>query len=66
MQILFNQTPTEIPPGCSISDLLLLQNVSTSFMAVAVNLSVIPKHQWAQTRLREGDKVTVIGAAKGG
>lgn len=66
MQIELNQTPTILPPGCTIAELLLIRGISGAFMAVAVNFEVIPKYLWGSTTLQEGDKVSLIGAAKGG
>ena len=35
-------------------------------MAIALGLSVIPRSEWATTRLKEGDRVEVVTAAQGG
>ena len=34
--------------------------------AVAVNEEVIPRGQWAQTSLNEGDRIEILGAVSGG
>ena len=35
-------------------------------VAVAVDGEVVPRSQWEQTRLREGQRVEVLGAIQGG
>jgi sulfur carrier protein len=35
-------------------------------VAVAVNQIVIPRNDWASTRLRTGDKIEIITAVQGG
>ena len=35
-------------------------------IALCVNMQVIPKEQWEQTNLTEGDKVEIVIAAPGG
>ncbi len=39
---------------------------NTKGMAVAVNNTVVPKIQWAETLLQENDKVLLIKATQGG
>ena len=35
-------------------------------IAVAVNLSVVPRSEWDETELDEGDQVDIVGARQGG
>lgn len=34
--------------------------------AVAVNEEVVPRGQWAETDLNEGDRIEILGAVSGG
>lgn len=35
-------------------------------IAVAINYSVVPRSEWGQTRIREGDEIELITARQGG
>ena len=35
-------------------------------IAVAINMSVVPRSEWAQTMLSDGDRVDIVGAKQGG
>ena len=35
-------------------------------IAVAINMSVVPRSEWAQTILSDGDRVDIVGAKQGG
>ena len=35
-------------------------------IAVAINMSVVPRSEWAQTTLSDGDRVDIVGAKQGG
>lgn len=35
-------------------------------VAVALNDSVVPRSQWAQTRIQDGDRLEIIQATQGG
>ncbi|MGZ4445672.1 MAG: sulfur carrier protein ThiS [Nocardioides sp.] len=60
--ILLNGTPHLLAAGATVADLL---GARPGF-AVAVNGEVVPRHQHADTLLREGDRVEVLTAVQGG
>lgn len=35
-------------------------------IAVAVNMAVVPRSEWAQTELADGDRIDIVGAKQGG
>ena len=35
-------------------------------IAVAINMSVVPRSEWAQTTLSDGDRIDIVGAKQGG
>ena len=35
-------------------------------VAIAVNLSVVPRSQWGDTRVSDGDEVEIVRATQGG
>ena len=35
-------------------------------IAVALNMSVVPRSEWPQTELADGDRIDIVGAKQGG
>ncbi len=35
-------------------------------IAVAINMSVVPRSEWEQTRIADGDRIDIVGAKQGG
>ena len=35
-------------------------------IAVAINMSVVPRSEWSETNIRNGDRVDIVGAKQGG
>ncbi len=66
MKILINHSAVEIDPAMSVAEVLVRENLAGDGVAVAVDNVVVPRAQWATTRLREGANVTVIRAVCGG
>jgi sulfur carrier protein len=65
MQVRINQIPRELADNSSLAQALEAAGFTPPF-AVAVNLSFIPKNQYAVTALREGDEIEVISPITGG
>ncbi len=67
MRVFINNEPTEYPSGSVLATVPVLGNNSGTFgIALAVNNIVIPKKEWNQTLLQEGDRITLIKATQGG
>ena len=66
MQISVNNLPVTVPPACTVQQLLTLQNISGNMIAVASAQEIIPRHEWPYRVLTQGEKITIIGATKGG
>lgn len=66
MNIVLNGTPHE--GASSVADLveLHLQTRAPRGVAVAVNGAVVPRDQWEQVTLKDGDVVDVVTAVQGG
>lgn len=67
MEITVNQKIHLVPEKCSIA--LLLSDVlcqSGAGLAVAINLSIVPKISWKEYLLHPGDQVFIIKATPGG
>ena len=68
MQITLNGESTQVNDGLDLYGLLRTVDLDPEQkgIAVAVNASVIPRGDWAGTRLVGGDRVDVIHAVQGG
>jgi sulfur carrier protein len=66
MKVTVNGKPMELPDGLTIDGLLTHLGVRREYTAVALNREVTPKHQYAQSVLRDGDKVEIVRPMGGG
>ncbi len=66
MNVMVNGKPMVLPEGLTIDGLLAHLNVRREYTAVALNREVTPKHQYAQSVLRDGDKVEIVRPMGGG
>ena len=65
MNILLNQQSLSLPEGARLADALALQALRPPY-AVAVNTQFVPRAQYAQRLLSEGDRVEVVSPVTGG
>lgn len=66
MKIIINQKPVEISQCISLEGVLSELNLSSQGMALALNQSIIPQTQWAQTQVGEGDEIDLFQVIAGG
>jgi sulfur carrier protein len=66
MRVLVNGEPMELPEGLSVDDLLRQLKVKREYTAVALNREITPKTHYADTRLKDGDKVEIVRPMGGG
>jgi sulfur carrier protein len=67
MNIYVNDSPKEYPQSLRIPDLLeALQILNTTGIALALNGEVISRMRWADTQLKENDRIVILHAARGG
>ena len=67
MTVEINNRPVDVTPQCNTLALLLEKEGFTGIgQAVAVNNRVIPRGQWSQYQIKEGDKIIIIKALCGG
>jgi sulfur carrier protein len=65
MQVLINQIPHELPAGATLAQAAQTFAVTGPF-AAAVNLQFVPRAQYANTVLVEGDRIEFISPVTGG
>ena len=68
MHVVLNGERREVPDGLTIIGLLeqLGRDPDKDPVAVAVNLSVVPRAEHGQRALRHDDRVDIVGAVGGG
>lgn len=65
MQVTINQLPHTLPAGSTLLDAIAALQAKPPF-AAALNLQFVPKTQYAQTPLAEGDRIELIAPVVGG
>lgn len=66
MQIQVNGEPLAVAPGSSLSDLVAQLELSGKRIAIELNLEIVPRSRYAETLLKEGDRVEIVHAIGGG
>lgn len=66
MNVTVNGRPMELPEGVTIDALLARLKVQREYTAVALNREVAPKALYAETVLKDGDKVEIVRPMGGG
>lgn len=66
MEIIVNREKVECTANTTLQMLVARGGYDHGPIAVAVNHEVVPRAAWADTTLKEGDKVSIISAAMGG
>lgn len=66
MNISVNGEARELAAGTTLDTVVAALSAAPSGVAAAVNESVVPRGEWAATRLGDGDRVEVLTAVQGG
>ena len=66
MVVSVNGKAVELPEGLSVDGLLAHLKVKREYTAVALNREITPKTQYADTQLKDGDKVEIVRPMGGG
>lgn len=66
MLIQLNGDSLELPDGQYVADLLARLELGGRRVAVELNLEIVPRSQFASTRLQDGDRVEIVHAIGGG
>ena len=66
MQILFNDQPMQCVTGLTVHDLLVQLNQQQAGAALAINQQIIPREQWAQHIVQDGDQILLFQVIAGG
>lgn len=66
MQLVINGQEKDLQSSGTISQMLKELDIAGSHIAVALNFQVVPRSNYDQTPLHEGDKVEIVHAVGGG
>lgn len=69
MRVLLNGEPHEVAEGATVAELVEDSGVVDGHprgIAVAVDAEVVPRSEWDETELSEGQKIELLTAIQGG
>lgn len=66
MKILVNNKETELTLGNTLADVARQLELPAQGVAIALNNRMIPRAQWAEQAVKDGDSLVIIKAACGG
>ncbi|EEX3545881.1 TPA: sulfur carrier protein ThiS [Escherichia coli O146] len=66
MQILFNDQPMQCAAGQTVHELLEQLDQRQVGAALAINQQIVPREQWAQHIVQDGDQILLFQVIAGG
>ena len=66
MLITLNGDPYELDAPLSVADLLTKLSIDSRRVAVEYNLEILKRHLFADTLVREGDRIEIVNFVGGG
>ena len=66
MKIYINQKEIEVQDSISVKELLDMQQIAIEGTAIAIDIKLVPKNEWNDRILTDGNKITIIRATFGG
>ncbi|WP_418700344.1 sulfur carrier protein ThiS [Barnesiella intestinihominis] len=66
MKIYINQKEIETQDSISVKELLDMQQITIEGTAIAIDNKLVPKNEWNDRILTDGNKITIIRATFGG
>jgi thiamine biosynthesis protein ThiS len=66
VKIIVNGAERNVESGTTIAELVAELNLRTDRIATERNLQVVPKAQYAETQLSDGDKLEIVTFVGGG
>ena len=66
MKVYINQNETEVPEGTTVKEWPDRQQIAAEGTAIAIDNKLVPKSEWSNRTLADGDKITLIRATFGG
>lgn len=66
IEVFINGEPRQISAGASVTDLVTHLELTAGRLAIELNLSIVPRAVWPETRLQAGDKLEIVHFVGGG
>lgn len=66
VNIVVNGQPRQVAVGMTVAELLDTLNLATRYVAVEINLEVVPRQAHAQRQLADGDRLEIVTLVGGG
>lgn len=66
MQVTINGQPKTFTAPLTLYDILEQEEVIAMMIAVAHNMTVIPKDQWHEKTITDGDQIEIVAPMQGG
>jgi sulfur carrier protein len=66
IRVLVNGEARHVAAGTTLDVVVTALSAAPSGVAAAVNEAVVPRGEWAATRLGDGDRVEILTAVQGG
>ena len=66
MTVTVNGRDRDLPDGAVLADAVAAVSGAPAGLAVALNDDVVPRADWATTRVHAGDRIEVLTAVQGG
>lgn len=61
-----NGDPVRLPEGTHLGTVVAQRVERVEGVAVACNDAVVPRSEWTETHVRDGDRIEILVAAQGG
>ena len=66
MQLRINGESRDFPDGLTLAALIQQLGMKADRVAVELNLEIVPRTNWPDTHLKEGDKLEIVHFVGGG
>lgn len=66
MRLQINGDEKQFADGLSLADLVVELGMKSDRVAVELNHEIVPRAQWAETTLHDGDKLEIVHFVGGG
>jgi len=66
IEVQINGMTQQLPVGTSLAELLARLHLQERRLAIEYNLEVVPRSEYAELRLQQGDRLEIVHAIGGG
>ncbi|MBU1193120.1 MAG: sulfur carrier protein ThiS [Gammaproteobacteria bacterium] len=66
LQIIVNGDPRTVDPGLTAAQLVELLDLGGRRLAMEINREILPRSQYGEHQLRDGDQIEIVQAIGGG